>query len=168
MLPTFKLFARMAMLTFLAMSGVLASQDHLFSLTIAAPDEPLKSGGQLVLRVTVTNTWDRTLAFIRSPGPAPEEGFRYQVEVRNAKGQPPPPSAQARALKNKTTATFESRYAYSLKPGESFVDQIDVTKLYDMTEPGTYTISVVREVPPAQNLGKGRVKSNSVVVTVTR
>jgi hypothetical protein len=141
---------------------------QLFSLSIAAPSEPVKSGVELRLSVTVTNTSDRTIGFIRSPGLLPEEGYRYEIEVRDAGGHPAPSSAHMRDLKNKTTATFESNVARWLKPGESFVDEIDVTKFYDLSQPGKYTISVARPIPPAQNLGEGKVKSNSITVTVVQ
>ncbi len=146
-----------------------ASADkQLFSLAIDAPTEPLKSGAELRLLVTVKNTSDRTIGFIRSPGLVPEEGFRYQIDARDQQGQPAPPSAYALELKNRRMGTFESRYAHWLKPGESFVDQVTVTKFYDLNQPGKYTISVAREIPPRQNLDKGSVRSNAVTVTVTQ
>jgi hypothetical protein len=108
---------------FVATLSVSAGR-QLFSLTIAAPVDPLKSGAELRLLVKVTNTSDRTIGFIRSPGLLPDEGFRYEIEVRNAQGELAPPSAYVQDLKNKTTTTFESRVARWLKPGESFVDGI--------------------------------------------
>lgn len=40
-----------------------------------------------------------------------------------------------------------------------------VTKFYDMSRPGKYTIQVSRAVP--KELGGGTVKSNAITVTVT-
>jgi hypothetical protein len=120
------------------------------------------------LLVTVTNTSDRTIGFIRSPGQPPEEGFRYKIEARNESGLSAPPSAYLRDLKEKTTVSFSSNLAQWLKPSESFVDEIQVTKFYDLSQPGKYTISVVRDIPPAQTLGKGTVRSNTITVTVTK
>lgn len=151
---------------FVATPSVSADK-QLFSLTVAAPSEPIKSGAELRLLVTVTNTSDRSIGFIRSPGVPPDEGFRYEIEVRNAQGRSAPPSAYLRDLKNKPTASFESRQARWLKPGESFVDEIEVTKFYDLSQPGKYTVAVARDIPPGQNLGEGKVKSNPVTVTVT-
>ena len=98
----------------------------------------------------------------------PEEGLRYEIEVRNDKGLSAPPSAYLRDLRNKTNVSFSSNLAQWLKPGESFVDEILVTKFYDLSQPGKYTISVTRDIPPAQNLGKGTVRSNTITVTVTK
>jgi len=143
------------------------SDKQLFSLTLAAPTEPLKAGAEVRLHVTVTNTSERNIAFIRSPGLIPEEAFRYDMDVRNEQGKSAPPSVYVRQLKNSTTVTEEiSRYARWLKPGEFFVDDLEITKFYDLSQPGKYTISVTRPIPPRQNLGEGKVKSNSITVTV--
>jgi hypothetical protein len=155
----------LALILFATLSA--SANKQLFSLSIAAPSEPLKAGADLRLRVTITNTSDREIGFIRSPGQIPEEGFRYEVEVHDAQGQSAPPSAYVQDLKKSPTITEEvSRYAAWLKPGESFVDDLEITKFYDLHRPGKYTISVSREIPPRQNLGEGKVRSNSITVTV--
>ena len=154
-------------LIFLIMPVVFADE-ALFSLTLAAPTAPLKSGAELRLLVTVTNTSDRTLGFIRSPGEIPDEWFRYKIQIHNEAGQSAPPSAYVRELKNKQTLGFQSSYARWLKPGESFVDNVEITKLYDLSQPGTYTICVSREFPPKQNLGTGYIKSKVITVTITK
>jgi hypothetical protein len=152
--------------TFCATLSASANK-QLFSLNITAPGEPLKVGAELRLHVTVSNTSDRNIAFIRSPGQIPEEAFRYEIEVHDAQGQSAPPSAHVQDLNKSPTITEEiSSYAAWLKPGESFVDDLEITKFYDLHRPGKYTISVSREIPPRQNLGEGKVRSNSVTVTV--
>src|SRR5437879_7508980 len=67
-----------------------------FSLTIAAPKEPIRAGAELHLFVTVTNTSNRTISFITSPGPIPEDGLLYEISVRDAHGRSAPPSAYLR------------------------------------------------------------------------
>jgi hypothetical protein len=54
--------------------------------------------------------------------------------------------------------------AHNLKPGESMIDTVEVNDLYDLSLPGQYTIEVERRNIGSQSL----VKSNSVVVTITR
>ena len=154
--------------TLVLLSALSASADkQLFSLGIDAPSEPLKSGAELRLHVRVTNTSDRAITFIRSPGLIPEEAFRYEMEVRDARAQSAPRSAYVRKLESAQTVTEEiSKYAYKLKPGESFVDDVEITRFYDLSRPGKYTISVAREMPPAQKLGEGKVKSNTITITV--
>jgi hypothetical protein len=120
------------------------------------------------LLVTVTNTSNRDISFITSPGPIPEDGLIYQIDVRDAQGRSAPPSADLRTRDPRVPINYGSRLARTLKPGESFVDQVTVTRFYDLSRPGEYTISVSRPMPPRQNLGKGSVKSNAITVKVTQ
>jgi hypothetical protein len=153
----------------IAVAALAASgPKQLFSLTIAEPNEPLKSGTELRLLVTVTNTSNRTISFIISPGPIPEDGLLYEIKVRDAQGRSAPPSAYLRTKDPRVPIDYGSRFARTLSPGESFVDQVTVTSFYDLSQPGKYTIEVALPIPPRQNLGKGIIKSNSIAVTVTK
>lgn len=146
-----------------------AGAKQLFSLAITAPKEPLKAGDELHLRVTITNISRRDISFIVSPGPIPEDGPLYQINARDAEGRPAPPSASVLRRDKRVPIYYGgSRLARTVKPGESFVDQVDVTRLYDLSQPGKYTISVARSIPPRQNLGEGLVESNTVTVTVVQ
>lgn len=153
------------------------ARNQLFSLTIAPPSEPIKSGAKVHLLVTVTNTSGQTIGFIRSPGPLPDEGFRYQIEVRDSDAHEPSQSARLRGLKGKTSMSQSSNLARWLKPGESFVDRIAVTRFYDMTMPGEYAVSVARHFDrnniavkgsPPEAIGSGTIKSNTVTITIIK
>jgi hypothetical protein len=53
-----------------------------------------------------------------------------------------------------------------LQPGESLPKALLVlTKFYDLSGPGKYTIQVSRAVP--KELGGGLIKSNAITVTIT-
>ncbi len=142
-----------------------------FSLTIVPPQEPVKAGAELRLRITLRNTSDRSMTFVRSSGLGltPEEGFRYQIDVHDAQGHPAPPSSYVREHGSGMTVTdWIHNVPVTLEPGESFIDEVTVTTFYNLSQPGKYTISVARPMPPRQNLGKGSVKSNIITVTVTQ
>ena len=141
-----------------------------FSVTLNAPDKPLRSGAELHLLVTIKNTSDHEITFSTSPGAIPEDGFRYKVEVLDAHTHPAPPSPLVVEMRSgkELVDTWSSNIGRTLKPGESFVDQIDVTKLYDLSQPGIYTISVTRPLQPWQGFGKGAVRSNTLAVTVVK
>ena len=141
---------------------------QLFSLTIAAPKEPIRAGAELHLFVTVTNTSKRTISFITSPGPIPEDGLLYEISARDVHGRSAPPSAYLRNRDKRIPINYGSRLARTLAPGESFVDQVTVTTFYDLSQPGKYTVSVAREIPPRQNLGKGSIRSNVITLTVVQ
>lgn len=137
-----------------------------FSLTIAAPKEPLKAEAELRLLVTITNTSNRKISFVTSPGPTPEDGFLYEIDVRDEQGRPVALSSDLRGRDPRVPVNYGSRTARTLSPGESFIDQVTVTRFYDLTRPGQYTISVSRSMPPRQNLGNGTIKSNAITLTV--
>lgn len=141
-----------------------------FSVTLNAPGKPLRSGAELHLLVTIRNTSDHEITFSTSPGPVPEEGFRYKIEVLDAPTHPAPPSPLVVEMRSgkKLVDTWSSNIGRRLEPGESFVGQIDVTRLYDLSQPGIYTISVTRPLQPWQGLGKGAVRSNTIAVTVVK
>lgn len=153
---------------FLATIVASAGKDPI-SVSIASPREALKAGAELVLRVTVKNTSDTSINFRRSPGLIPEEGSRYQIEVHDAQGHPAQPSKSVLALKGKTVVDeFISNISYKLHPGQSFEDQVTVTRYFDLSHPGKYTISVARPLEPLQNIGKGAVRSNTISITVIK
>jgi hypothetical protein len=132
------------------------------------PKGPLKAGSELDLLVSVTNNSNRVISFITSPGEIPEDGVLYQIDVRDAQGHTAPLSTNLHAADARIPINNGSRFARELEPGKSFIDRITVTRFYDLSCPGEYTISVARPMPPHQNLGKGSDKSNTITVTVTR
>lgn len=156
-----------------------------FSVTLEAPEKPLKSGTELVLRARIKNTSDHDLAFPTSPGLIPPEGFRYQIEVRDEDGRPAPPSARVLELRRLEEEAIKEgkpvlpRYRWhniprSLKPGESLVDEINVTDYFSLARPGIYSIWVIRPLPTSltgnapKKFWKGSVRSNTITVTVTK
>ena len=50
-----------------------------------------------------------------------------------------------------------------VKPGATFEDHVDLTSIYDLSQPGKYTVQVQR----TDAVSKTLVKSNTVTVTVT-
>jgi hypothetical protein len=148
-----------------------------FSVTLEAPNKPLKADAELRLRVTVKNISNHDIAFLRSVahGVSAHEGLRYKIHVLNSKAQPVPPSPRALALRNskKPVVIFVENHALTLKPAESFVDEINVTELYDLSQPGIYTIGVTRRMPPkltshGVKWPPGSVRSNTITVTVVK
>ena len=160
-------FACAIALTFFA-AVAAPGPKQLFSLTIATPKEPIRAGTELRLLVTVTNTSDRNISFITSPGPIPEDGARYEIDVRDVHGSPASASAYLRAKDNRIPTDYGSSIARTLGPGESFVDQVTVTRFHDLSQLGKYTIWVALPIPPRQDLGEGKVRSNSITVTVAQ
>jgi hypothetical protein len=152
-----------------------------FSVTLQALSKTLKPGCQVYLLVTIKNTSSRDLTFVRGSafGVSHEGTEKYRIEAHDEQGRPAPPSAlvlESRKPVASGKAVVEWSYenqARTLKPGESFVDAIDVTEYYDLSRPGIYTIWVSRHMPPkvtshGVEWPKGSVRSNAITVTVTK
>jgi hypothetical protein len=155
------------LLSVLVVTGVvLASSDsrEQFSVALQAPSGPVKTGSEVRVRATTTNTSDHEIRFARGFG---EQEFDLEIDVRDEKGQTPPLTEAYRQLKEHPSSRWGSYSTYVLEPDKSFEDELVVTKLYVLTRPGKYTISVTRgQRPLLQTLGKSGVKSNSITVTV--
>lgn len=155
-----------------------------FSVTLAPPNKPLKTGTELVLQATIKNTSGHDMAFPTSLGQVPPDGFRYKIEVLYDHGWPAPPAVRVlerRKLENEAKKERKpllpvglSNTLRRLKPGQSFVDEINVSHYYNLTKPGLYTIWVIRPLPPdllgatPRKLWKGSVRSNTITVTVKK
>jgi hypothetical protein len=135
-----------------------------FSITLQTSGKAFQIGEPVVLRATITNVSDHEIKFARGFG---EQEFDFEIEVEDAKGNTPPITEAYRKLKDPSTPRSGSYSTYSLEPGKSFDDELDVTKLYDMRRPGKYTVSVTRgQLPLWETSGKDGVKSNAVTITL--
>jgi hypothetical protein len=141
-------------------------QAQLFSVKIQPPPGPVKAGSEVRVKVTITNSSDHEIRFARGFG---NEEFDFEIEVRDEKGKPPPLTESYRKLNEQPTSRWGSYSTYVLEPGKSFENELAVTKLYILTQPGKYTVSVTRgQRPMWETMGKGGVKSNIVSLTVTK
>lgn len=141
-------------------SLALGQVKHGFALTLHAPTGAVKLGSQIRLRITVTNHSRHDLTFAKSPGE--EDDVRYDIEARDEAGGDVSPTEYYRALQEHRAIVLNSSVAFVLKPGNSFVDEIEVTKFYKMNRPGKYKLWVSRTVSDAT------ARSNIVTITVVK
>jgi hypothetical protein len=81
----------------------------------------------------------------------------YVIEIRDNEGLPAPEKKIHREA-------FSTGLLLPKKPGDSWQEMLHVSRYYEMSRPGTYTIQVERKLP--DELGVGTVKSNIVSITV--
>jgi len=137
-----------------------------FSVTLQPPTGPVKAGSEVRVKATTTNTSDHAIRFARGFG---EQEFDFEIEVQDEQGQTPPLTEAYRQMKEHPTSRWGSYSTYVLEPGKSFGDELVITKLYTITRPGKYTISVTRgQRPMWQTPGKSGVRSSSITVTITK
>jgi hypothetical protein len=94
----------------------------------------------------------------------------YKINVKDESGNVPPDGKFKRDLKglenpadlSRDTPTHFGIYFLTLKPGETVTDPLDISRMYDMTRPGKYTIQLERREEVRYTI----VKSNVITVTV--
>jgi uncharacterized protein (DUF58 family) len=130
-----------------------------FSLTIEAEENPVKVGSEVKVDITLRNSSNRAMSM--SMGPAETD---YAFEVRDSQNRIPAETELARQSKGK--AHFSNDQIFTLQRGDSLPKAVlIVTKFYDLSRPGKYTIQVSRQTP--KELGSGTVKSNAITLTVS-
>lgn len=138
-----------------------------FSLTITA-DSVVKSGSVICVDATVKNTSDHEISVFST---ADHLGNEYSADVWTDKSTLAPETRLGREINNHTTPEDErtpqirisSGGSIQLKPGKTFTDHANVSTMYDLSQPGKYSIQFRKY----DDESKTTVKSNKITVTVT-
>jgi hypothetical protein len=155
------LLARLLTLIILPLCAVsrVHSTTAPFTLTLEAEENAVKAGSEVKVDITLRNSSNRAMYI--SYG---SSELDYAFEVRDSQNRIPPETEFAR--KSKGRAYVSSDTVFNLQPGESLPKALVVlTKFYDLSRPGKYTIQVSRAVP--KEAGGGTIKSNPITITVT-
>ena len=130
-----------------------------FTIEISAEQQVVKVGSEVSLKVRLTNTSKRVMdcsaTISNMTGVDPNYVFDVRDDANNA--------VPLRVFAHPELATGQP-VSRSLKPGESFTDEEEVSRVLDMSRPGHYTIQVSRRV--SDNKKDGSIKSNTITVTV--
>lgn len=176
----------------------LHQADHApFSITISAANNVVKAGSEVRIRLVFKNTSAEHVPYKRSPGEGvePRGEFFTDVEVRDARGELVSETKYHRALRGKvdtsanraTPERSDASPAISerpeprpfmigsfvrtmLKPGEFREEDIVISNLYDLSQPGQYTVSASRHLSNAATDAKSKLvaKSNTLMITITK
>jgi hypothetical protein len=129
-----------------------------FALTLEAEENPVKSGSEVKVDITLSNSSNRAMHM--SYGLSELD---YAFEVRDSHRIPPETEF---ARESKGRAYFANDHLFYLQPGENLPKALlVVSKFYDVSRPEKYNIQVSRAVP--MDLGAGTIKSNVVTITIT-
>jgi len=162
-----KLFAAIILASALlaAQSGAPAKElQPRFSIAINVPSNTVKSGSQITVNATLTNKAKDTIYLNVSAQWEAELDFR--IDVHDVQANAAPLTDYGRlVLKNEGEVPIVEIYIgiAILHSGDTFRREIVISKLYDLTNPGKYTIQAQR-VDDANGV---IAKSNIVNVTVT-
>lgn len=120
-----------------------------------------KTGAPVFFILTMKNNSQHVLHFALT-NPA----FNYRAKVLDSHGKPVPETENFRKLREALKSGFFStrNILVVLKPHETCRDTIEVSYLYELANPGEYTVQIERDMPP--ELGSGVATSNIVKITV--
>ena len=155
-------------LSFLPLTAAHAAQNAplappSLSVSISAPESVVKAGSAVKLKITTTNTSDHDVSFIVST-----DGL-YDIYVRDPTGALAPETPEGArkhfwSPNHRPAAGSAFTGRHHLEADAKQEAELDVTKEYDLTKPGKYTVEVER--PDPESRGK-RLKSNTITITVT-
>jgi hypothetical protein len=148
---------------FFAALLLLANPKPPLSVVVSPASQTVKSGADVKLKVTVSNTSSHELVFF--------DRVRicdYPIKIRDADGNEPPETAdkqQSRCDRKPGQLDEARNILIRLNPGDSVDDEITVSFYYDVRRTGTYTVQVSRHLPA--EISKEDIPSNSVTFVVT-
>jgi hypothetical protein len=129
-----------------------------FTLTLEADENPVKPGSEVKIEITLRNSSNRAI-----PMSYGLSELDYTFEVRDSQNRIPLETEFAR--KSKGRPHVSSDQTFYLQPGEGLPKApLVVSKFYELSRPGNYTIQVTRAVP--KELGGGVIKSNLITITI--
>jgi hypothetical protein len=138
------------------------------SISISTPESPIKAGLEVKLDITTKNVSDRTIYLVYSTVP----GRNMRIDVRDSEGNP----VSETPYGLKVHGTDPKRVPFSgtmfstrvpVKPGETYEEKLVLSKEYDMSRPGRYSIRVQRSDVLNDTNTVTFVKSNTITVIVT-
>lgn len=139
---------------FTGQSAPLQSAPPAFTMAISTEQETVKPGAKVTVEIRLTNTSQKVLLFNRWAGGSDDE---FRIDVRDSKGDLAP------FTKGYVLGKTGSIHTYPVDRGETIKERIDITKQYDLSAPGKYTIQAHR----LDRISNIDVKSsNTIAITV--
>lgn len=153
----------------ICLAGALQGQEKptpaTFTLTVRTAKPSVKSGEPIRIGVTLTNVSKNDISVEHDISNKGE--FFYSVTIQAASGKAPRKTDYNHALSGEPTSTptiiTTSPIPAVVTPGKTIVEIIVLNDLYDLSEPGTYSVQVERTDP----LSKTTVQSNKLTIVIT-
>lgn len=135
-----------------------------FALTINMKGgETFESGSPVNVQIVLRNTSKGNIVEMRNKPTDAGELNGYTVSLKNKEAEEVPFTEYGKAFFAGTTIDISSPSPVVLKPGDILKDEIVLTKLFELSKPGTYTVQVQRKDLYSPGIGK----SNTVSFTIT-
>ncbi|MDE3163119.1 MAG: hypothetical protein KGL64_07655 [Acidobacteriota bacterium] len=114
-------------------------------ITIDSKTQAVKLGQPIYIHIVLKNTTDRQFTVVRSVGGARGEQ-NYRISVIDTHGGPAARTKYGEA-REKHPEVNGSRSTKTLAPGQDVDEYVELTQMFDMSEPGTYILQVSRLSP---------------------
>jgi hypothetical protein len=123
------------------------SSTPVFSISVDPPVNPMKLGASIEVKVTVTNISNEKIGWESAKSDTAYQAFNFSLTKggretettafnRKITGRPRP--------EDPPEIEFGSSIASFVSPGQSFSFSIDLKRLYQISDPGTYVLDVSR------------------------
>jgi hypothetical protein len=152
------------------LGGLAGAAEPELSLTVSVAKDGVKVGAEVRLRILLTNLTNHQITLGRLNHPDGLEN-EYSFDVRDSQGRSVPLTRYGRAVHGTPDEGDErhdcgdcSGVTQDLEPHEKITDEIAVSKIYELTRAGKYTIQVSR---PQGDNSHAIVKSNTITVTIS-
>jgi len=131
------------------------------TILISSSKSDFKEGDPVKIHVILFNQTSEPFSVFKSVGEAHAELY-YVLRVTAPSGKEAPLTPYGKAVQQREVMAI-SRIREFVKPGDSVGDNIDVSRMVDMSKTGTYRIQVRRPNPLSP---KSDLESNTLTITV--
>jgi len=169
-----KLIAVYALLAVALQISCTAQQEAPITASISTPTPAIRSGAELKVNVTITNTSDHAVRLYKALGPDGQAEAANHIEVFDADGKKlsriDGPAIQKNGRNSHLPKAWISRTTIAVGPGESSEDFLILSNLFDLSKPGKYSVTLRHEMRAGDsdpNIKLIYATSNTIAFTVT-
>jgi hypothetical protein len=133
-----------------------------FSVTIRGSRQPFKAGSAMLIDIELRNVSGSTISFFRSDD-GEARPYEYVPRVHDERGEMPPRTVHGRNVIDHIPGISVGKpfpANVEMKDGDTVRQRIDLTKYYDLSKAGNYTLQLER------GEGNATVKSNVITITI--
>lgn len=154
-----KLFAVCLSIVSVCMAIAFGSAQQPFTIAISMDNPEVKAGSDIWIKIEMTNTSNHDIECSVAAVNGVDRRFQYSVS------KPDGTPAKRIVSKHPELEGAGSVKLCTLEPGGTAKTESLISRLFDMTAPGKYSVRALRGVSDKES--DGSAQSNTLVVTVT-
>ena len=155
-----------------AASGQAAAQvkDPVYGLTLQSRQAEYRIGAPVPVEIITKNLAKHEIEATDTGGMSSGADLYYMIDVRDGQGNSAVETPLGKAIRSGTAFRIGSTVrglgepSPKLQPGKSKTDEVLLNRLYDLTQPGRYTVQVRRR----DDTSGTAPKSNMITITIIK